>query len=142
MIGVPLIHQEKSMACWHASARMIYEYKRRACADPLPDTYTSNTGITANDFIRLAKALGLQTLPKVSTTYNWTFIDSMLRRYGPIWAAGNWNGAPHIIVVTGADSDGTLYVNDPAFYMPQTRDIEWFNERIATEVPVPMMYLL
>jgi hypothetical protein len=33
-------------------------------------------------------------------------------------------------------------VNDPAYHMPQTRDIEWFNERIATEVPIPMMYLL
>lgn len=73
-------------------------------------------------------------------SYNWTFLDNLLRQRGPIWAAGLWNGFPHIIVITGVDQDGKLYVNDPALGMQQ-RDMGWFNERIATDVPIPMMYL-
>lgn len=139
--GVPLIRQEKENSCWHAAARMVYGYKRHASIHPLPHSYQDNHGISATEFIELARAIGLRTLPRVNMSYGEGFIDDMLRRYGPIWAAGNWNGVPHIIVVTGVDSDGTLYINDPAFLTPQVRDIGWFNDRIADDVPIPMMYL-
>jgi len=46
----------------------------------------------------------LQTIPQVNQSYDWSFIDDLLRNYGPIWAAGDWNGAPHIIVITGVDN--------------------------------------
>jgi len=141
LYNVPLIRQEKLMACWHASARMLYGYKRLACVDPLPATYKANTGLTARRFVELAKAVGLRTLPRVNMTYDWTFVDQVIQRYGPIWAAGMWNGSPHIVVITGVDSNGTLYVNDPAFGTPQVRDLAWFNSRIAKDVSVPMMYL-
>ena len=141
LLGVPQIRQEKSMACGHAAARMLYGYKRRACIDPLPATYARNTGISAQMFVLLARSVGLQTVPRVSQTYDWTFMDNLLHFYGPIWAAGMWNGFPHIIVVTGVDADGTLYVNDPADGMPHVHNMTWFNERIAKEAQIPMMYL-
>jgi hypothetical protein len=120
---------------------MLYGHKKLACIDPLPSSYQSNAGLSASNFIKLAKAVGLRTLPRVNMSYDWTFLDDLLRRYGPIWAAGMWNGVPHIIVITGVDSNGTLYVNDPAFGTPQLRDLGWFNSKIAKDVPIPMMYL-
>jgi ABC-type bacteriocin/lantibiotic exporter with double-glycine peptidase domain len=139
--GVPLIQQEKENSCWHASARMLYGYKRKACIHPLPKKYDADQGISASEFIELAKAVGLCTLPKVNMCYAWTFIDDLLRYYGPIWAAGNWNGPNHIIVITGVNERGSLYVNDPAFSSPKVRDVGWFNDKVAKDVPVPLMYL-
>jgi hypothetical protein len=139
--NVLLIRQEKLNSCWHASARMLYGYKKLACTHPLPNAYSKDRGLSASSFVELAKTVGLSTLPRVNMSCDWTFVDETLRHHGPIWAAGMWNGAPHIIVITGVDSNGTLYVNDPAFGTPQVRDIGWFNARIAKDVPVPMMYL-
>jgi Papain-like cysteine protease AvrRpt2 len=141
LIAVPQIRQEKSMACWHAAARMLYGYKRRSCIDPLPSAYAKNTGISGRQFITLAQSVGLKTVPPVTATYDWTFIDNLLHFYGPIWAAGIWNGAPHVIVVTGVSADGTLYAIDPADGMLHVHDMTWFNERIAKDVGIPMMYL-
>ena len=129
------------MACWHAAARMLYGYKRQACIDPLPATYAHNTGIEAQNFVLLARSVGLQTVPRVRQTYDWRFVEDLLHFYGPIWAAGRWNGFPHIIVVTGVSEDGTLYLNDPADGMPHVQNMKWFNDRIASEAPIPMMYL-
>jgi cysteine protease avirulence protein AvrRpt2 len=138
--GVPLIVQEKPMACWHASVRMLFGYKQQS-ADPMDAQYMADSGITAAQFIDLAKTAGLQTIPQVNQSYDWTFIDNLLNNFGPIWAAGDWNGAPHIIVLTGVDSGGKLIVNDPAFPAPQTRNMGWFNQHIDSTVDIPMMYL-
>jgi len=141
LVNVPQIRQEKSMACWHAAARMLYGYKRQASIDPLASTYASNSGISAAQFISLARSVGLDTIPPVNQSYDWTFIDNLLRLYGPIWAAGMWNGAPHIIVITGVSEDGTLYLNDPADGLAHVRDMGWFNAKISKDVQIPMMYL-
>ena len=68
LLGVPLVHQESSMACWHAGARMLYAYKQMS-ADPLDAVYTANTGITDSQYIDLARAAGLQTVPPAQMTY-------------------------------------------------------------------------
>ena len=128
------------MACWHASARMLAAWKQ-ATIDPLNSKYEADSGITAAEFIKLATAAGLRTIPKVNQSYDWRFLDELLTKYGPVWAAGDWNGAPHIIGVTGVDSTGLLIVNDPAFSSPQSRNMGWFNEHIDTTVDIPMMYL-
>ena len=140
-LDVPHIRQERQNNCWHASARMLYAYRNRASIHPLPQRYDDNQGITAQQFIDLASAMGLQMLPLVNQSFSWQFIDDRLQRCGPIWAAGQWNGVNHIVVITGVDEDGTLYVNDPAFGSPVTRDMAWFNARIDKNVAVPMMYL-
>ena len=140
-LDVMHIMQERQMNCWHASARMLYGYKRAACINPLPQEYEDNQGLTAAQFIDLARDLGLETLPQVNQTFSWRFIDDNLGAYGPIWAAGQWNGVNHIVVISGVDENGTLYVNDPAFGTPVVRDMAWFNARIDKNVPIPMMYL-
>jgi hypothetical protein len=56
-------------------------------------------------------------------------------------AAGDWNGAPDIVVLTGVNSGGILMVNDPAFPAPQTRNMRCFNQHIASTVDIPMMNL-
>lgn len=140
-LNVDHIMQERQNSCWHASARMLFGYKRQACIHPLPDDYDADKGITAEQFINLAGDMGLDTLPQVNQTFSWLFFDSNLASVGPIWAAGQWNGVNHIIVVTGVDDDDTLYVNDPAFGAPVIRSVGWFNARIDKNVPIPMMYL-
>ena len=139
-LAVPLITQDKSMACWFACVQMLYAYKH-ACADPMDATYQANTGISADQFISLAKDAGLHTVPRVNQSYGWKFVDDLLDAYGPIWAAGDWNGVPHIVVLTGIDAGGKMIVNDPAFKTPQQRNIGWFNAHIDASVPIPMMYL-
>lgn len=140
-LNVDHIMQERQMNCWHASARMLYAYRRSACINPLPQEYEDNQGIGAEEFINLARDLGLETLPQVNQTFSWRFISDNLGTLGPIWAAGQWNGVNHIVVITGADEDGTIYVNDPAFGAPVVRDMAWFNSRIDKNVPIPMMWL-
>jgi sugar phosphate isomerase/epimerase len=120
---------------------MLYGFKRQACIHPLPPRFDANQGVTAEQFIDLAQDVGLETLPRVNQSYGWRWLDDALRRYGPIWAAGQWNGANHIVVITGVDPGGAVYVNDPAFAAPVVRNIAWFNERIDKNVEVPMMWL-
>lgn len=139
-LTVPLVRQLKPMACWYASAQMLFAYKKQS-VDPMDNTYLADKGIKAGQFVDLANAIGLRTIPKVNQTYDWSLIDDLLSKYGPIWAAGDWNGAPHIIVLTGVDPGGKLIVNDPAFAAPQERNMGWFNQHIDASVPVPMMYL-
>jgi cysteine protease avirulence protein AvrRpt2 len=140
-LSVDHIQQEQQNSCWHASARMLYGYKQMACINPLPDRYEADNGIGAEEFINLAADVGLETLPRVNQCYGWQFLEDALERYGPIWAAGQWNGVNHIVVITGVENNGTVYVNDPAFPLPVTRDIGWFNDRIDKSVAIPMMYL-
>jgi hypothetical protein len=139
-LTVPLIQQLKPMACWYASAQMLFAYKQQS-VDPMDPVYLADTGISSDQFVDLAKATGLKTIPQVNQSYDWSFINDLLSKYGPIWAAGDWNGAPHIIVLTGVDSGGKLIVNDPAFSTPQVRNMGWFNQHIDASIPIPMMYL-
>ncbi|HUD54592.1 MAG TPA: papain-like cysteine protease family protein [Terracidiphilus sp.] len=140
-LDVPLITQDKPMACWHASVRMLFAFRNQS-ADPLDLQYVADQGITASQFVDLATAAGLDTIPQVNQSYDWRFIDGLLGNFGPIWAAGDWNGPPHVVVIRGVDSGGKLAVNDPAFSTPQSRDMGWFNKHIAKDVKIPMMYLL
>lgn len=138
--NVPLITQEQSMSCWHASARMVWAYKNYQCVHPLPNLYQSNSGASPADFIRLAKELGLETVQIINQSYSWQKLAELLRRHGPLWVAGYWYGVPHIMVLTGAEPNGTIYFNDPAGAY-RTHDINFFNQKIASGVNNPIMYL-
>jgi hypothetical protein len=133
--------QEKRNSCWHAAARMIYGFKKQVCLHPLPAHWDKNEGLGADEFIVLAGNLGLKTLPKVNQTFDRPFLEAALKRYGPLWAAGQWNGPNHIVVITGVDGTGKVYVNDPAFPAPVVRDMVWFNDRIDKNVDAPLMYV-
>lgn len=142
-LSVPHIPQERDYSCWHASARMLYAFKKSACIHPLPKIWARANfqGIFAHEFIDLARAVGLRTLPQVNQSLGWQFLDESLGRYGPLWAAGQWNGYGHIIVITGVDVGGRVFVNDPAFPSPVERNMGWFNEKIDKSVDIPLMYL-
>src|SRR5687767_9224794 len=93
------IPQERQNSCWHAAARMLYGFKKFACIHPLPKQWDNNRGIQPAEFIELARAVGLETLPKVNQCYDWTFLEKSLKSFGPLWAAGQWNGPNHIVVI-------------------------------------------
>ena len=109
------------------------------------DGYDANTGLIGlNAFVNLAKQLGLVALPPVNVTYSCNFLENILKNYGPMWAAGYWHGYGHVVVVSGADPpSGDVAIVDPgpAYKEPYVIDIAEFNEKIATDVPNPMMYL-
>jgi len=140
ILTVPFIHQESPMACWSAGARMLFGY-RNMSTDPLDAVYQADTGITDAQYMDLAKAAGLRTVPPYQMSYGPEYIYDLLNKYGPIWAAGRWNGPLHVIVIRGVDSDGTLYINDPAHIAPEVKDMNWFNDKVRRDIQVPLMYL-
>ena len=140
-LGVPKIRQESSMSCWHASARMIWGFKYRQSINPMRRVYDADTGVNPTQFVTLARTLGLDTVHTVNMSYTWEFVAELLRRHGPLWTAGYWYGAPHIVVITGVYPDGTLFLNDPGTGTERQHDMAFFNEKIASDVPNPIMYL-
>ena len=140
-LDVPLLFQRQTMECWHASARMLHAFRRR-CVDPLSAVRTANTGISAAQFIDLARDAGLSTVPVVRQTFGAQLIEHMLKLYGPLWCAGRWDGVNHIVVTTGVDGGGRLMINDPNPAVGyRAQDLGWFNERLAADVRNPIMYL-
>ncbi len=139
-LSVPFVHQESPMACWSAGARMLFQYKNMS-ADPLDAVYKADTWITDDQYMDLARAAGLRTVPPYPMSYGPEYIADLLTKHGPIWSAGRWNGPLHVIVITGVDSGGKLYISDPAHFAPETKDMNWFNEKVRRDIQVPLMYL-
>ncbi len=139
-VNVPLIKQENSMSCWHASARMLWAFKYKQCINPLNKVFKANRGLKPSQFIQLAFTLGLETIPIINQTYSWAALAELLRKHGPLWAAGYWYGLPHVVVITGVEPNGRLYLNDPAGFR-RIHDMLFFNEKIASDVSNPLLYL-
>ncbi len=139
-LNVPMIYQEKQASCWHASARMLWAYRNRQSIHPLPADYDADMGLQPNDFSRLALTLGLYAVPFLPNYFTARYLANLLQSLGPLWVAGEWYGFPHIIVVTGANSNGNILVNDPDTG-PRQHDILWFNSRIHSHLSIPMMWL-
>lgn len=121
-----LIPQDKSMACWFASARMLIEWRRNTLQmseinllDPtqVPQymhMYLSNDGIPWALIRQFARDLGLVSLPLMSPTSE--TILHWLYNYGPIWVDGsNVSGDGHVVVVGGiAMNPNRILILDPA----------------------------
>jgi len=137
---VPVIIQENTMSCWHASVRMIWASKKYQSIDPLPSIYSSNSGLNPDNFIDLANQYGLKSVPEVNESYSGQKISTLLSEHGSLWVAGRWDGVEHIIVVTGITSEGNIIINDPAIGS-RIENVKWFNERIASDVDNPIMFL-
>ncbi|MBZ5497940.1 MAG: hypothetical protein LAP85_16170 [Acidobacteriia bacterium] len=142
-INVPVVTQSKTMLCWHASAQMIWFYWQNLThrAGPmftLVKEWNDNGGVTVNDFIRLAKAVGLKAAPRKKTAYSSDDLAQMLRQHGPIWCAGFWYGPPHIVVLTGVMND-IVFINDPGGGLKKTGTVSWFNQKMA-QVEGGLMY--
>jgi len=113
--NLKLIPQDKTMACWYASAQVLIQWRRsqRRMTEanlPSPDQvpshlrmYLSNNGIPWAQIRRFAQDLGLVNLPLISPTpqtlLNW------LRTYGPLWADGtkftSTGSYGHVVVIGG-----------------------------------------
>ncbi len=125
------------MCCWHTSAMMVWLYwqgqsGRQGPMNTLAPTYTGNTGLFPQSFITLAKTVGLNALGSSNTWTNMELFRA-LRDNGPIWCAGYWYGAGHVIVLTGIDG-GTVYINDPDRATAKTGTLAWFNEKLASSL--------
>jgi peptidoglycan hydrolase-like protein with peptidoglycan-binding domain len=124
--GVPLIPQDKTMACWYASAQMVIQWRRSRLQmtetnyrDPreVPwavQTYRGNNGLLWQDMVRYAMMLGLKSVPQMTPSPQ--ALSDWLSKYGPIWAAGqkvtSTNRYGHVFVITGFRED-QLYIHDP-----------------------------
>ena len=141
---VPLIAQDSSDTCWHASAMMIWQYSqgqtsRQGPMNTLAPDYNANRPIGPSAFTRLAEKVGMRPVPGSIGSVTETDIESWLTMYGPLWCAGYWYGSGHVIVLTGVD-DKNVYLNDPDGGVPKQGSIAWFNLKLAKDVLGPVMY--
>ena len=139
IMDVPTVAQRKSMSCWHASAQMIWWYwqtktGRQGPMWTLPKEWADDTGlaVSVEDFIRLAKAAGLKSVPR-QNSYNSGDLLWILKRFGPIWCAGTWYGFGHVVVLTGIDGN-TVHINDPDQGVKKTGTVKWFNEKMMNHL--------
>lgn len=136
-LKVPTLAQEKAMCCWHTSASMIWGYwqqqsGRAGPMNTLQRVYTDDTGLSPQAFITLAKSVGLRNAP-TSNTYSSMDLLRLLRDYGPLWCAGYWYGAAHIIVLTGVDGN-QVFINDPDQGQQKTGTLSWFNDKLCNSL--------
>src|SRR4051812_10288151 len=92
--GVPLIPQQKSMACWYASAQMLIQWKRAQALstraghpDPSEVPYAvkreaSNHGLPYSHALKLGRLLGL--LPIMPTSVTIDGFQRLLLTHGPL----------------------------------------------------------
>jgi Papain-like cysteine protease AvrRpt2 len=118
---VPLIPQDKNMACWYASAQMLITWRQMktlSCetSHPLPGNvpelktvYVANDGLPFSLNIELARDLGLVDVPPMTPSPG--ALASLLKRYGPLWFCGLFPQG-HVVVITGVSSS-QLWINDP-----------------------------
>jgi ABC-type bacteriocin/lantibiotic exporter with double-glycine peptidase domain len=131
---VPTIAQEKTMCCWHTSAMMIWQYwqqktGRQGPMNTLGPVYEANTGLSVHAFITLGEKTSLKALD-LKNTYSNGELYALLKQCGPLWCAGYWYGAGHVVVLSGVD-EGTVFINDPDRGVKKEGTIAWFNEKLA-----------
>lgn len=143
-LNVPLEAQEKDYCCWHTSAYMIWLYWQQngKGAGPMNTVASSyeqadSKGIGPATFITLAQKVGLKALP-VKNQHSEEDLFGYLRDHGPVWSAGFWFGAGHIIVLTGV-SGGKVFFNDPDQGKKKEGTIKWFNEKLSAQLPGCLM---
>jgi len=141
-ITVPLFAQKKSDTCWHASSLMIWSYwqGQTGIAGPmntLAPQWSGNQPLYPTDFINLANKVGLKALPQ-KPQHTAVELEELLKQHGPIWCAGYWYGPGHIIVLTGID-DQIVMLNDPDGGRPKMGDLDWFNDKLASNLAGAMM---
>ncbi|MFK7767556.1 MAG: papain-like cysteine protease family protein [Mariniblastus sp.] len=148
--------QATANSCWWASIAMVLQYYGRNYRVPSdfsnefsrthdpnsrgfspPNQWYQNGLPIQQGAYRLLSEItgfrGLRTRPRAGA---WTAIDvsRRLRRYGPLVFFGQWNGAPHSIVVTGLSEIGPeprVVMIDPARGFPSMHTLEDFNSHMG-----------
>ncbi|WP_165354553.1 papain-like cysteine protease family protein [Tropicimonas sp. IMCC6043] len=130
-LNVPLLAQSRTMSCWYAAVCMVNYYWEAGPRLGLPRVFEANSGISPAQHRELARNENLAQLNSASHEFTASSLIATVRQYGPIWADGDWYGVAHIIVVTGAstegDGGGTVFLNDPDGGVAREGTIEWFN---------------
>jgi ABC-type bacteriocin/lantibiotic exporter with double-glycine peptidase domain len=139
-LNVPLVHQRNTMSCWYASVCMVAYFREAGPRLGIPEKWEANTGINLNDFIRLAQAEGLKSIMAPAGNLTEQQLEVFLRNNGPLWCAGQWDGFPHIVVLTGVEN-GNVYINDPnPAKGERVETIAWFNQKLDNHVANCLMY--
>ena len=127
-LDVPLVKQQREMDCWYAAACMLAYYRAAGPRLGLPKVWEANKGLFSVG--PLIEAEQLRVVPRPSNEHKADkfMIFRWLSDYGPIWCAGNWNGVPHVIVLTGIIAD-FIAINDPA-KGSDVMGVEHFNKRL------------
>ena len=144
-LEVPLQAQERANSCWNTAAYMIWLYwqgqtGRQGPMNTVAPAYarSGSSGITPQEFITLAKNVGLSALPLKNLQTSDDLYGYLTAR-GPLWCAGYWFGVGHIIVLTGVDG-GTVYFNDPDGGVKKEGTVNWFNTCLASSISGCLMY--
>jgi hypothetical protein len=111
-------------ACWYAAACMVAYHHEAGPRLGLPDVWAEDLGLNFSKISALAKAEGLQAIPRPRGELNGDAWISLLKKHGPVWAAGNFGagGGLHAIVITGV-RDGIVLYNDP--WEPAAKQRPW-----------------
>jgi hypothetical protein len=101
-----------------AASPLLYGWQKRSTSDPTRKA--QNAGISTQDALYANKwgkardAMGLTSVRVSHLTESWDNLKAALETYGPMWCAGDFlQGSPHVVVISGYDSDGKLRINDP-----------------------------
>lgn len=134
-LDVPLVKQIRTMECWYASACMVCYYFEIGPRLGVPKAWADNKGLPFADFATLAKTEGLTAVP-FPQNHQWDAeeLALILLTKGPIWAWGMWDGASHIVVITGIDQ-GKVYFNDPSGPRRRETSLADFNAKLVRNYP-------
>ena len=127
------MQQHGFMACWYAAACMVSYFYAAGPRIGLPPVWQADQGLTLAAIDQLARAEGLKSVPKPAGGLTSDNVITLLKTYGPIWAAGRYlDGHPqagHAIVLTGVKGPFVLY-NDPWEPRAKQRSWQWINSNL------------
>ncbi|WP_322885009.1 papain-like cysteine protease family protein [Sinorhizobium medicae] len=145
---VPYISQgSERRGCWYACARMVAYSVETGPRLGLPELYNPQSGhdglqdLTHAEQFILNEGLSKVDLPD-SQEFSHEELGELLYRHGPIifgWQTpqGIW----HMSVLTGVDKHtGSVVFHDPQKGPDLTMPLDYFNQRLAWQVPHAMLY--
>ena len=133
-LNVPLIAQDKTMSCWHASYRMLHAYKYKSSVNPLNEVYSSNSGAYPSDFRQLAKEFGVKIIHGIPATLSYEYFFEFFTKNQPVMMIWYWkSGGGHAVVAHGGDGENLL-IRDPSPIGTGSRakiSLQTINSRLA-----------
>ena len=99
----------------------------------LPPVWKADHGLSLAAIDQLAKVEGLSVVRKPQGGLTPATIEELLRKHGPIWAAGHYlDGYPnagHAIVLTGVEGQ-LVHYNDPWEPRSKTKPAHWIDSHL------------
>ncbi|QGU20994.1 papain-like cysteine protease family protein [Mesorhizobium jarvisii] len=145
---VPYISQgSERMGCWYACARMLASSVEAGPRLGLPELYSPQSGHDGlQDPTHVEQFIVNEGLSKVdlpdSQEFSHEQLGDLLYRHGPIifgWRTPEGNS--HMSVLTGVDKHtGRVVFHDPQKGPDLTMPLDYFNQRLAWQVPYAMLY--